>query len=73
MNQQMLQKSLLAYQSTEFNPRGEQRSDYVDQSIISQSVLGGVPSSSHSSGMVSKSVERISGTNDSQVSVQSNL
>ena len=30
MNHQMMQRSLLAYQSTDFNPRGEQKSDYVD-------------------------------------------
>jgi len=70
LNQQMLQRSLLAYQSTEFNADG-QKSDYVDQSMISHSVLK-LPSSSLS--MISKSVERASGVDDnSSASAQSNL
>jgi hypothetical protein len=66
----MLQRSLLAYQSTEFNADG-QKSDYVDQSMISHSVLK-LPSSSLS--MISKSVDRVSGVDDiSSASAQSNL
>ena len=60
---------MIAYQSTDFNQQRDSqhhpKSDYVDQSMVSLSALGGglgggLPSNSLS--VMSKSVERVSGS-----------